>query len=116
VLERINGSPIGDLEALKARGTDLKKLADRGVETFFTQVFEHNFFHADMHPGNIFVDVTDPADPSYIAIDCAIIGSLTGVAVATFGILFLAFAAHATDNASANDAISPAAADAGVPR
>ncbi len=77
VLERIDGVPIGDIEALEARGTDLKKLADRGVETFFTQVFEHNFFHADMHPGNIFVDVTDPADPSYIAIDCAIIGSLT---------------------------------------
>ncbi|MDZ7670240.1 MAG: ubiquinone biosynthesis regulatory protein kinase UbiB [Gammaproteobacteria bacterium] len=77
VLERIHGIPIGDIEALKARGTDLKKLADRGVETFFTQVFEHNFFHADMHPGNIFVDVRDPANPSYIAIDCAIIGSLT---------------------------------------
>ncbi len=77
VLERIDGVPIGDMEALRAHGTDLKKLADRGVETFFTQVFEHNFFHADMHPGNIFVDVTDPADPSYIAIDCAIIGSLT---------------------------------------
>ncbi len=77
VLERIHGIPIGDVDALKARGTDLKKLADRGVETFFTQVFVHNFFHADMHPGNIFVDATDPADPSYIAIDCAIIGSLT---------------------------------------
>ena len=77
VLERIYGIPIGDMAALKACGTDLKKLAERGVETFFTQVFEHNFFHADMHPGNIFVDVTDPANPSYIAIDCAIIGSLT---------------------------------------
>ena len=77
VLERIHGIPIGDVAALRARGTDLKKLADRGVETFFTQVFEHNFFHADMHPGNIFVDVRDPANPSYIAIDCAIIGSLT---------------------------------------
>src|SRR5690606_8384669 len=55
----------------------LKKLADRGVETFFTQVFEHNFFHADMHPGNIFGDVRDPANPSYIAIDCAIVDSLT---------------------------------------
>ena len=45
--------------------------------TFFTQVFEHNFFHADMHPGNIFVDIEDPDDPSYIAIDCAIIGQLS---------------------------------------
>jgi ubiquinone biosynthesis protein len=52
-------------------------LAERGVETFFTQVFEHNFFHADMHPGNIFVDVTDPESPRYIALDCAIIGTLT---------------------------------------
>ncbi|HEX7037621.1 MAG TPA: ubiquinone biosynthesis regulatory protein kinase UbiB [Pseudomonadales bacterium] len=77
VLERVYGVPIGDVDELIARGTDLKKLADRGVETFFTQVFEHNFFHADMHPGNIFVDVRDPANPSYIAIDCAIVGSLT---------------------------------------
>jgi ubiquinone biosynthesis protein len=77
VQERIYGVPIGDLVTLKARGTDFALLAARGVETFFTQVFEHNFFHADMHPGNIFVDVSDPADPRYIAIDCAIIGSLT---------------------------------------
>ncbi|MGI9328855.1 MAG: 2-polyprenylphenol 6-hydroxylase, partial [Pseudomonadales bacterium] len=77
VLERVTGIPISDIEALKACGTNLPLLAARGVETFFTQVFETNFFHADMHPGNIFVDVTDPNDPSYIAIDCAIIGSLT---------------------------------------
>ncbi len=77
VLERIYGVPIADLETLAARGTNMKRLAERGVETFFTQVFEHNFFHADMHPGNIFVDVTDPDDPSYIAIDCAIIGQLS---------------------------------------
>lgn len=77
VLERIFGVPIADLETLASRGTDMKKLAERGVETFFTQVFEHNFFHADMHPGNIFVNVEDPADPSYIAIDCAIIGQLS---------------------------------------
>ncbi len=77
VLERIYGVPIADLETLQARGTDMKRLAERGVETFFTQVFEHNFFHADMHPGNIFVNVEDPADPSYIAIDCAIIGKLS---------------------------------------
>ncbi|HSG89859.1 MAG TPA: ubiquinone biosynthesis regulatory protein kinase UbiB [Pseudomonadales bacterium] len=77
VLERIHGVPIADVDELIAAGTDMKKLADRGVETFFTQVFEDNFFHADMHPGNIFVDITDPAEPSYIAVDCAIIGSLT---------------------------------------
>jgi ubiquinone biosynthesis protein len=77
VLERIYGVPIAEVAELKRRGTDMKRLAERGVETFFTQVFVHNFFHADMHPGNIFVNVEDPADPSYIAIDCAIIGSLT---------------------------------------
>lgn len=55
----------------------MQVLAERGVATFFTQVFEHNFFHADMHPGNIFVDVTDPESPRYIALDCAIIGTLT---------------------------------------
>jgi ubiquinone biosynthesis protein len=77
VLERIYGIPIANLSALKARGTNMRKLAERGVETFFTQVFVHNFFHADMHPGNIFVNAEDPDDPHYIAIDCAIIGSLT---------------------------------------
>jgi ubiquinone biosynthesis protein len=54
----------------------MQRLAERGVETFFTQVFVDNFFHADMHPGNIFVNIDDPENPSYIAIDCAIIGSL----------------------------------------
>ena len=77
VLERVYGIPIADIAALEAAGTNMKKLAERGVETFFTQVFKHNFFHADMHPGNIFVDVRDPQNPSYIAIDCAIIGTLT---------------------------------------
>ena len=77
VLERIDGVPVGDLDKLKACGANLEVLAQRGVETFFTQVFIHNFFHADMHPGNIFVDVTDPENPRYIALDCAIIGQLT---------------------------------------
>ncbi len=77
VLERIYGVPISDIDRLRAAGTDMQKLAERGVETFFTQVFEDNFFHADMHPGNIFVDIRDPLNPSYIAVDCAIIGSLT---------------------------------------
>ena len=54
----------------------MKSLAERGVEIFFTQVFSHSFFHADMHPGNIFVDATNPLQPKYIAIDCAIMGSL----------------------------------------
>ena len=77
VVERVEGVPIADVAELRARGTDMRKLAARGVETFFTQVFEHNFFHADMHPGNIFIDVSDPANPSYIAVDCAVIGRLT---------------------------------------
>jgi len=77
VLERIYGVPISDIAELHRRNTDLRLLAERGVETFFTQVFEDNFFHADMHPGNIFVNVDDPQNPSYIAVDCAIIGSLT---------------------------------------
>ena len=77
VLERVHAVPISAVDRLKAAGTDMKKLAERGVETFFTQVFKHNFFHADMHPGNIFIDITDPSNPSYIAIDCAIIGTLS---------------------------------------
>lgn len=77
VMERISGIPVTDMDTLRASGTDLKLLAERGVEIFFTQVFRDSFFHADMHPGNIFVDATDPADPNYIAVDCAIIGSLS---------------------------------------
>ncbi|CAM3640703.1 ubiquinone biosynthesis regulatory protein kinase UbiB [Halomonas sp. FME1] len=77
VQERIRGIPVADLDSLIARGTNLKKLAERGVELFFTQVFRDNFFHADMHPGNIFVNCDNPEDPQYIAIDCGIVGSLT---------------------------------------
>ncbi|MFT6432542.1 MAG: ubiquinone biosynthesis protein [Candidatus Azotimanducaceae bacterium] len=77
VLERIYGIGAADVQALKDQNVDMKKLAHLGVEIFFTQVFEQNFFHADMHPGNVFIDATDPANPSYIALDCAIMGSLT---------------------------------------
>lgn len=76
VMEQVSGVPIGQVERLKAAGTNMAVLAQRGVEIFFTQVFQHNFFHADMHPGNIFVDVTNPELPKYIALDCAIIGTL----------------------------------------
>ncbi|TNF34182.1 MAG: ubiquinone biosynthesis regulatory protein kinase UbiB [Gammaproteobacteria bacterium] len=76
-LERIHGIPISDIARLIERGVDMEKLAERGVQIFFTQVFRHNFFHADMHPGNIFVDATDPSNPRYIGIDCAIIGTLS---------------------------------------
>ncbi len=77
VLEHVSGIPISNVAELKARGTNMRLLANRGVETFFKQVFVDNFFHADMHPGNIFIDVEDPEDPQYIALDCAIIGTLT---------------------------------------
>jgi ubiquinone biosynthesis protein len=77
VMERIYGTPVTNLDDLKAARVNFKALAERGVEIFFTQVFEHNFFHADMHPGNIFVDTSNPEKPSYIAIDCAIMGSLS---------------------------------------
>ena len=76
VMERIHGVPISDIAGLKARGTDMRKLAENGVEIFFTQVFKHNFFHADMHPGNIFVDVNDPKNPLYVAVDFGIVGTL----------------------------------------
>ncbi len=77
VMERIQGITVTDIPALEAAGVNFKCLAERGVEIFFTQVFEHNFFHADMHPGNIFVDASVPEKPSYVAIDCAIMGSLS---------------------------------------
>jgi ubiquinone biosynthesis protein len=73
VLERISGTSIGDIEALRAMGVNMQLLAERGVEIFFTQVFKHNFFHADMHPGNIFV----APNAQYIAVDFGIMGMLT---------------------------------------
>jgi len=76
VQERIHGIPIARTDLLHAANVDMKRLAERGVEVFFTQVFKHNFFHADMHPGNIFVDATDPAQPRYMAVDFGIVGSL----------------------------------------
>ena len=77
VMERIHGVPSGDVAQLNTLGVNMKRLAERGVEIFFTQVFTHNFFHADMHPGNIFIDVSHPDDPSYIAVDFGIVGTLT---------------------------------------
>jgi len=76
VMERIHGVPINDMATLRRLGTNFKKLAADGVEIFFTQVFRDNFFHADMHPGNIFVDVTDPDNPRYAAVDFGIVGTL----------------------------------------
>lgn len=73
VMERISGIPISNIPAIRAAGIDMESLAARGVEIFFTQVFRHNFFHADMHPGNIFVS---PAG-QYMAVDFGIVGSLS---------------------------------------
>lgn len=77
VMERVSGIPISDVSALRAHGIDLRVLAEHGVEIFFTQVMRHNFFHADMHPGNIFVARGDPRNPCYVAVDFGIMGSLT---------------------------------------
>ena len=77
VQERIYGTPISDMDTLRAAGTNIQVLAENGVEIFFTQVFRHNFFHADMHPGNIFVITTDPERPKYAAVDFGIVGTLS---------------------------------------
>lgn len=77
VEERITGIPISDIDQLNEYDVNLKLLAERGVKVFFTQVFRDNFFHADMHPGNIFIDISEPINPRYIGIDCAIVGELS---------------------------------------
>jgi len=77
VQERIFGTPISDMDTLRAAGTNIQVLAENGVEIFFTQVFRHNFFHADMHPGNIFVLHNDPERPKYAAVDFGIVGTLS---------------------------------------
>ena len=77
VLERIDGIPCTDIKQIEDHDIDKKKLAENGVMIFLNQVFRDNFFHADMHPGNIFVSKKNPDDPGYIAIDCAITGSLS---------------------------------------
>ena len=77
VAERIYGIPVNEIERIKAAGIDPRTLAERGVEIFFTQVFSFNFFHADMHPGNIFVSPNNPDAPQYMSVDCAIVGRLS---------------------------------------
>lgn len=91
VMERIEGIPIDDIPALERAGVDMRKLAETGVEIFFKQVFADNFFHADMHPGNIFVDASDPAHPRYIAVDFGIVGTLSGEDQRYLAKNFLAF-------------------------
>lgn len=77
VMERIHGIPIGNIAQLRDLGVDFRKLSENGVTIFFTQVFRHNFFHADMHPGNIFVLAENPAEPRYAAVDFGIMGTLS---------------------------------------
>lgn len=77
VMERIHGIPVSDIASLRANKVNIPKLAERGVEIFFTQVFRDCFFHADMHPGNIFVSYANPQNPQYICVDFGIIGTLT---------------------------------------
>lgn len=77
VIERIYGIPIHDIEQLKLANVNMQKLAKCGIEIFFTQVFRDRFFHADLHPGNIFVNAKDPENPTYIAVDFGIVGSLS---------------------------------------
>ncbi len=77
VMERIHGVPIGDVTRLRELGVDFRRLSENGVAIFFTQVFKHNFFHADMHPGNIFVLPENPAEPRYAAVDFGIMGTLS---------------------------------------
>lgn len=77
VMERIYGIPISDVSALEKAGINLQLLAERGVEVFFTQVFRDSFFHADMHPGNIFVDPDQQESPRYLAVDFGIVGTLS---------------------------------------
>jgi ubiquinone biosynthesis protein len=76
-MERIHGLPVGNVDELRRLGVNMQRLAELGVEIFFTQVFRHNFFHADMHPGNIFVNASNPQDPKYIAVDFGIVGTLS---------------------------------------
>ncbi len=76
VMERVHGVLINDIPELQRRGANIRRLAENGVEIFFTQAFRHNFFHADMHPGNIFVLLDDPDHPRYAAVDFGIVGTL----------------------------------------
>jgi ubiquinone biosynthesis protein len=76
VMERIHGIIVNNVAELRAHGANIRKLAENGVEIFFTQVFRDNFFHADMHPGNIFVQIDDPENPRYAAVDFGIVGTL----------------------------------------
>ncbi|GAC1633869.1 MAG: ubiquinone biosynthesis regulatory protein kinase UbiB [Nevskia sp.] len=91
VMERIHGVSLREMDHLRAIGVNFQVLAERGVEIFFKQVFRDNFFHADMHPGNIFVDVSNLQKPSYLAVDFGIVGQLTPQDLRYLAENFLAF-------------------------
>ncbi len=77
VAERIVGVPISDIATFDRMGMNRANLAEKGLTIFFTQVFRDNFFHADMHPGNVFVETLNPSNARFIALDCAIMGELS---------------------------------------
>jgi ubiquinone biosynthesis protein len=89
-LERVAGVPVKDIAELKRRNVDLEKLARRGIRIFYTQVFRDNLFHADLHPGNILIDTTDPADPTIIALDFGIVETMAPEDLHYIGENFLA--------------------------
>ncbi len=91
VMERMRGMPVSQIELMRAKGVDIPRLARSGVEIFFTQVFRDGFFHADMHPGNIFVVTEGPMLGRYIALDFGIVGTLTDVDKNYLAQNFLAF-------------------------
>ena len=91
VMDRMHGLPISQKAALVAAGVDLQALSRAGVEIFFTQVFRDGFFHADMHPGNIFVAIDETHRGKYIALDFGIVGTLTDVDKNYLAQNFLAF-------------------------
>lgn len=94
VMERVHGVLINNVAELTRRGANIRRLAENGVEIFFTQAFKHNFFHADMHPGNIFVLLDDPQRPRYAAVDFGIVGTLDPRDQHYLAENFLAFFAH----------------------
>jgi len=91
VLERVSGVPVDDVATLRAAKVNMQRLAETGVEIFYTQVFRDNFFHADMHPGNILVDISDPEYPKFIALDFGIVGTLSPLDQRYVAENFLAF-------------------------
>lgn len=94
VMERVQGVLVNDVAELQRRGANIQRLAENGVEIFFTQAFRHNFFHADMHPGNIFVLLDNPDQPRYAAVDFGIVGTLAPRDQHYLAENFLAFFEH----------------------